>query len=95
MRYSDAPALAVVSSSFTFSIMTSLGAARAATPSLVFSVRRDRHGLSRRTSKMIPNYFIYEISEGNSAVKAKSFQVAWYFVRAISQLVPETDYQVS
>jgi hypothetical protein len=46
------------------------------------------------SSKMIPDYFIYEISERSSAVKAKSFQVAWYFVRAISQLVPETDCQV-
>lgn len=27
----------------------------------------------RRTSKMIPNYFIDERSEGNPAVKAKSF----------------------
>jgi hypothetical protein len=51
----------------------------------------NRHG----GLKVIPSYFIYEISEGHPAVKAKSFQVVWYFVRAISQLVPKTDYQVS
>jgi hypothetical protein len=51
--------------------------------------------LSSEVRSSTPNHFVYEISEGNSAVKAKSLQVTWYFVRAISQLVPEADHQVS